>query len=194
MSSEIFFSNPVTVVSYTPGRLDVFALGKDKRLWHQWFDGTNWGHWECLSGKNEHRLFSAVSWGPNRLDVFAVDTNREKELWHYWWNGGSGWGTEVIATKELLGKFDSVSAISWGTSRLDLFVLDTDEKTIWHNWSDGSSFNQWECLKSDKFFQSFSVKSWGPSRLDVFAVDTDEKIWHQWSDGTNWGQWENLGK
>jgi sialidase-1 len=34
--------------SWGPDRLDVWALGRDGRTWHRWWDGTRWVEWEQL--------------------------------------------------------------------------------------------------------------------------------------------------
>jgi sialidase-1 len=31
-----------------PERLDVYAPGRDGRVWHRWWDGTRWVEWEQL--------------------------------------------------------------------------------------------------------------------------------------------------
>ena len=36
--------------TWGPDRLDVFARGRDGRLWHRWWDGTRWVEWEALVG------------------------------------------------------------------------------------------------------------------------------------------------
>src|SRR5207253_1066540 len=64
----VLTSNPAAA-SMTMGRLDVFARGGDRALWHRWYDANGWGNWESLGGI----LASgpAVStWGTGRLDVF----------------------------------------------------------------------------------------------------------------------------
>ena len=63
----------------------------------------------------------AVSWGPNRLDVFGIGT--DSALYHMAWNGSSwsGWnrrGGILIQTP--------VSAVCWAANRLDVFGIGTD--------------------------------------------------------------------
>ena len=51
-------------------------------MWHKWWDGANWGGWESLGGILTSPP-NAVSWGPNRLDIFA--NGGDYATWHKWW-------------------------------------------------------------------------------------------------------------
>jgi hypothetical protein len=77
-----------------------------------------------------------VSWGPDRLDVFARGAN--DAMWHLWWHGG--WGE----WEDLGGVLQSDPAVaSWGENRLDCFVQGTNHALHhkawdgrWHDWND----------------------------------------------------------
>ena len=34
--------------SWSADRIDVFAPGRDGRVWHRWWDGTRWVDWEQI--------------------------------------------------------------------------------------------------------------------------------------------------
>ncbi len=77
------------VSSWAPGRLDVFALeerpkGKqgDSAIWHLWFDGGSWQHWEALGGQFNSDP-CAISASADTIDVFARGT--QPDLQHFWW-------------------------------------------------------------------------------------------------------------
>jgi Repeat of unknown function (DUF346) len=65
----------IAATSRAVNRLDIFARGTDNGIYHKGWDGSAWlpspGVWEPLDG-----IFnsppSAVAWGPNRLDIFAL--------------------------------------------------------------------------------------------------------------------------
>ncbi|TCO44995.1 repeat uncharacterized protein DUF346 [Kribbella antiqua] len=91
------------------------------------------------------------------------------------------------------------SVVSWGTNRLDAFVLSTD-LAMYHKWWDGAawgpSVSGYEhmggvCMTAPE------VASWGPDRLDAFVLGTDHALYHKWWDGSAWGPsltgYENLG-
>jgi hypothetical protein len=70
-------------------RLDCFVKGADNAVWYKWIDVSIvhghpgvWSGWHSLGGviDNEPR---AVSWGPNRIDMFARGMNNH--MYHKWW-------------------------------------------------------------------------------------------------------------
>jgi hypothetical protein len=71
------------------GRLDVFAVGTDNALWHEWYDGGYWSNSQSLGGKLTSSP-AAVSWGVGRIDVFA--RGGDGAVWQefyatpYWYN------------------------------------------------------------------------------------------------------------
>jgi len=78
-----------TVVSWGPGRLDVFGIGFNHDLLHRWFEAGSWNPPgglppESLGG---NLLFStsqsAVSSKTGHLDVFGVGENNELLYWSF---------------------------------------------------------------------------------------------------------------
>ncbi|GGX84813.1 zinc metalloprotease [Massilia dura] len=128
-----------------------------------------------------------VAWGPNRLDVFVLGTDRA--LYHKWWDG-AGWGPSVTGYEHMGGVCTSVpQAVAWGPNRLDVFVTGTDS-ALYHKWFDGSGWgpsltgyeNMGGICSGDP-----RIVSWGPNRLDVFVLGTNRALFHKWFDGTAWG-------
>jgi hypothetical protein len=83
-------------VSWGPNRLDVFGVGVDNVMLHKWWDGTNWQPsnskvlWQRLDGASVISPPAAVSWAPNRLDVFGLD--EDNVVRHNWSWDGANWG------------------------------------------------------------------------------------------------------
>jgi hypothetical protein len=147
-------------------------------------DPASWHGWEGLGGILESPPV-AVSWGPNRLDVFAMGT--DSALWHRWWDGAHWGGWESLG-----GTITSPpTVVSWAPNRLDVFARGTDS-AMWHRWWDGAHWGGWESLGGIIESEPVAV-SWAPNRLDVFALGTDHALWHRWWDGHAWGGWESLG-
>jgi hypothetical protein len=138
-----------------------------------------------------------TSWGPNRLDVFVLGTDRS--LYHKAWNG-SAWAPSVTGYENMGGTCTSVpQVVSWGANRLDVFVTGTDS-ALYHKWWNGSawgpSFSAYEnmggiCVGDPR------IVSWGPNRLDVFVLGSNRSLYHKWWNGSAWGPsltgYENLG-
>ncbi|OFI06680.1 hypothetical protein CLOACE_08350 [Clostridium acetireducens DSM 10703] len=180
----INISSAPAAASWARNRLDVFAMGENRALWHKWWDGVRWNNWEDLSGVITSAP-AAVSWGPNRIDVFARGTNNA--MWHKWWNGSnwSGW-------EDLGGIITSPpAAASWAPNRIDCFARGTNN-ALWHKWWDGTRWSNWEDL-GGVLTSAPAAVSWGPNRIDVFTRGTNNAMWHKWWDGARWSNWEDLG-
>ncbi|WP_347302714.1 C1 family peptidase [Croceibacterium sp. TMG7-5b_MA50] len=145
--------------------------------------GVNWSGWEGLGGQITSRP-QAVSWGPNRIDVFA--RGLDSAVHHKWWDG-SGWrGWESMG-----GLIHGAPAVSsWASGRLDVFGVGTDHR-LHHKWYQGG-WSGWESLGGFLTSEPAAV-SWGRDRIDVFARGGDNALWHLWWDGTAWRGWESLG-
>jgi serine protease AprX len=129
----------------------------------------------------------AVSWGPNRLDVFVIGTN--SGLYHKWWNG-SAWGPSVTGYEYMGGVIvGSPEVVSWGPNRLDAFVIGTDS-ALYHKWWNGSAWGP--SVTGYEYMGGIilghpKLVSWGPNRLDVFVIGTNSGLYHKWWNGSAWG-------
>jgi hypothetical protein len=130
------------------------------------------------------------SWGPGRADLFINTTNASSgyiELTHTWADGGGWSGTwEVLGTGLMHG---SPAAVSWGSSRIDVFVGGGGSGLAHKSYN--GRWSGWEDL-GGVLTSSPAVTSWGSGRLDVFGRGTDAQLWHIWFDG-GWSSWEGLG-
>ena len=91
------------------------------------------------------------------------------------------------------------SAVSWGSDRLDVFVVGTDS-ALYHKWWDGAAWGpsrEGYGYLGGTVVGDPEVVSWGSDRLDVFVVGTDSALYHKWWDGAAWGPsregYESLG-
>ena len=117
-------SFPVAV-SWGPNRNDIFCTSQSTCISHKYWDGSQWSNWEELTDASENTTSftnapTVISWGTNRLDVFAI--NQDSELWHKLWDG-SQWLDWEILGNNLVG---SVAANSWSQGRIDIIAQGTD--------------------------------------------------------------------
>jgi hypothetical protein len=113
---------------------EVFMFGSDARLWHNWSnDNMSWSGWYSLGGPAGSwptggfcSAPSAVSWAPERIDVFEVSCS-DRRVWHIWYSGGwSNW--EITPTSgTVLG---TPQAVSNGPGRLDVLVTDYASQNV----------------------------------------------------------------
>ena len=176
--------------------IDIFgkADDDDDSIYHKYWDGHSWqpqgdsmesmddGSTEISSGP------AAVSWGPNRTDVFALDN--EHKLKHQYWDG-----TTWLKKWESLGDVEfsnTPTAISWGENRLDIFGVDSESGDLLHVYWDGSDWAKAESLgrpSSDVALAgsgTVAATSWSTNRIDVVALGTDGSYYYKYWDGSQW--------
>ena len=187
-------------VSWGPNRTDVFVIGTDFTLFHQYSDGTTWHtQWDSLGDAQFVDTPTAISWGANRLDIFGIEvgsgalihTAWDRSYWSKWDNLGT-----PSADVHLVG---TVAATSWSTNRLDIVALGSDGAYYYKYW-DGS---MWQpsvngfISKGGSFASTPTVVSWGENRLDIYGVGNDNMVKHEAWHGSGWypndGTWETLG-
>ncbi len=119
-------------------------------------------------------------------------------MYHKAWDGKE-WLPSHTGWDPLGGVFSSPPAVaSWGSGRLDIFGIGTDNQ-MYHKWWDGKwgpSQTDWDPL-GGVFSSPPAVASWGSGRLDIFGIGFDNQMYHKWRDGTEWGpshtDWDPLG-
>ncbi|WP_233591968.1 M43 family zinc metalloprotease [Corallococcus sp. AB011P] len=138
-----------------------------------------------------------VSWGADRLDIFAL--GMDSALYHKAWDGNAWWPS-LMDYEPLGGRCKSPPEVaSWGPDRLDVFVLGM-ESALFHKAWDGHAWwpspTDWEPL-GGLCASPPRACSWGPDRLDVFVLGMESALFHKAWDGHAWRpsptDWEPLG-
>lgn len=153
------FTSAATVISPSPGRLEVFGRDRDLTLRHKTWTGTGWSlGWDNLGGVLASPP-QAIALGPDRWDVFAIGTDRA--LWHTWWNGifWNEW-------ESLGGEFASAPSLaSSGPNRLDVLATGSDGTLYYRSW-DSLVWSDWEAL-GGPFSSASTVVAPQASRLEL---------------------------
>lgn len=95
----------------------------------------------------------------------------------------------------------TLSAISWGYNRMDVFGSQSSTGEVSHKWYDGyqwgPSVDGLESLGGVQSPSAPSAVSWGSDRTDVFSTGADGGLHHKYWDGSSWQpaemEWESLG-
>lgn len=142
---------PVAAVSRDPDKLDVFVVQNDGGIYHAAWDqhvaGGAWrGWWRIgdLKGKPAS-VVAAVSRGPGKLDVFAVDENHR--VWTTAWDeavAGGVWQAWQCIPGETAAPGSSVSAVSRGPNKLDVFIIGQDRGVWTASWDQGLNSGTWQ--------------------------------------------------
>jgi hypothetical protein len=129
--------------------------------------------WKSLGLTSPHCPV-AVSWGPDRVDVFGIGGDGVlRQTWIR--RQPDGWAPAGQAVPVAEGVTEIPAAISWGSLRLDLFGRSASG-SVTHKWWDDAA-----------------------DRLDIFTVENTSKTTHKyWHPGTGWlpaplTHWEELG-
>lgn len=142
-----------------------------------------------IADKFRSHSLSALSWGANRIDVFA-NAASSGNVSHKWWDGYQ-WGPSASTVENLGGDVATAPiAISWGKERQDIFAANL-KGVLYHKFFDGYA---WQPSGSD--FESLSIgfdpsytvsaTTWGFDRLDVFGLGPGKDVVHKYWDGHGW--------
>ena len=194
----------VAAVSWGTNRIDVYVGPfKDGSLGHKYFDGSGWfpsDDFEDIGGSLKGRPL-AISWGPNRNDVFAV--GRDNQLWHKTLDG-SIWSPSLSGWENLGGNLSSkypLAAVSRIANRLDVFGVreeDDGSKSLWRKSWNGTSWAPsalgFEQI-AGQFLTAPSVASQLSSAVSLYTVDLQHNLRHRWwdSETEKWSQWDTIG-
>ncbi|HSX16049.1 MAG TPA: PA14 domain-containing protein [Candidatus Saccharimonadales bacterium] len=142
--------------------------------------------WQAGEPTNSSNVGSpvAVSWGGDRVDLFARGS-AASDLQHKFYQNG------VWSNWESLGGciLDNPAAASWGIGRLDVFArgCSTSGPNLWHIAYDNGQWYPWEQQPVGwGILGSPSVTSWGYQRLDIVGRGTDNQLYHGWWTPAGW--------
>jgi hypothetical protein len=165
---------------------DIFYRDPTNHLAHAYFNGTSWAavndvaSWTIISDP------TAISWGPGRIDVVAVDSLYTVVHWFY--NGA--WNFEHVTS---LSPFavGPVAVSSWGASRLDI-VYRTHGAALAHVYSNNGQapYNVDSSIAAP--IRQFPTLTTSPGALWTYVVETDGLL-HQGLqiNGSSW-TWTNV--
>ncbi len=214
-------------LAHSGNQLNIFRQmdsSSNPAIGHKNYNGTNWtqvdrfnrplNQWADLNSGLSYKTPYAVSWGPNRVDVFVRGTdgnvyinNTDNASTGFSWYG---WGFLGKANPYFSGQAytGAVTAVAWGPNRLDVFSR--EGSTFYYKAWTGSywypSQEGWETIASipgDYTWNASPVPvSWGPNRIDLFVFNGDtvstSTLYHKYTDGNGWFPtgghgWESLG-
>jgi hypothetical protein len=186
-----------TVSSWKEGRLDVFVRGTDDHLYHRVYEYDGWqgAKWEDLSdGHKIEQSPGAVSWGPDRIDLFAV---WDKQVHHRAYQSGkwSAWSENLEGATN-----DAPAAASWKMERVDVLVHTTDNHLSRRYWEKGKTFEKgsgwkgWENVggQGKTLKSALAAVSTGQNRIDCFAHGSSDRLFHAWYQDGKQEEWAEI--
>jgi hypothetical protein len=171
------------------GRLEIFARGSDRAVWHIWQTVPNggWSGWASMGGWVD--IIKSARNADGRLELFVRGS--DAAVWHIWQtapnNGWSGWAS-------LGGWIDQLAAAKNQDGRLEIFARGSDG-AVWHNWQivPNGGWSGWASLGG--WIDGLAVGQNQDGRLEIFAIGSDGAVWHNWQTAPNngWSGWASLG-
>ncbi|NNG23209.1 S8 family serine peptidase [Telluria aromaticivorans] len=171
------------------GRMEVFARGTDKAVWHLWqtAPSNGWSGWASLGGWVD--IIRSARNADGRLEVFA--RGADKAVWHRWQtapnNGWSDWHS-------LGGWVDLIEVGQNQDGRLEIFARGSD-RALWHRWQTAPSNGWSEWASMGGWIDRLSIGQNQDGRIEVFARGGDGALWHNWQTAPNngWSGWASMG-
>lgn len=182
-----------TIRRNADGRLEIFAVGTDNRIWHIWqtSHSNGWSGWDHLGDLQVTGRPSIILTHNNRIELFV--RGRDRAIWHIWQtapssNEWSGWDS-------LGGAWSSNPAVAMNQDgRLEVFVRGVDNVIAHRNqmWAGGNWSTVWEGL-GDNMMGNPTVGRNADGRLEFFIRRNDGVIMHRWQQWPG-GHWSGLGE
>ncbi len=193
-----------SIVSWAPGRLDLFAQGADNKLWQRFSTdgGAAWSPWIQPVGA-EGALASgpkAASRGPGLIDVFVTGTDGgvyqrfwDGRQWNgtWLWFGAPGGGTP----SPLPAVVGTPTATSSNGVNVDLLVRGSDDRIYRKEWN-GSAWSDWHQpagLHTGVAASRLDLASWGSGHLSAFVRGSDGWLYHSTHQEPTWFNFQRVG-
>ena len=181
------------VCSWKEGRLDVFVRTTENRLYHRVYENERWQGLTWTNLADGHAIEAspaAVSWAPNRIDLFAV---WDRQVHHRVFQNGT-WN----AWAENLGgaTLDAPAAASGKSLRVEVLVHTTDNRLarrFWDNTVPGG-WQNWETIGggSASLVSAPAVAATAFNRLDCFGRGPSGRLVHAWVQGVIHDDWSEI--
>ncbi len=185
----------MSTVAWADGRVEVFALGPDNALWHNWWMGDDllWSGWESLEGSFATGA-SAIAWEDGHVELFAADA--DGHAWHNWSGdfptGWNGWGM-------LEGEIASRPVpVRWPDGHVEVFARGADGHVqhCWYGegvWTVFVTESAGTTIEGEPSVAMNPDGAGTPAGPAVGARGTDGKVLHLWWDGAVYRSLEPLG-
>ena len=185
----------MSTVAWEDGRVEVFALGPDSAIRHNWWRGDDllWSGWESLEGSFVTGA-SAIAWVDGHVELFATDA--DGHAWHNWSGdfptGWHGWGV-------LEGEIASRPVpVRWPDGHVEVFARGTDGH-LQHCWFGEGIWTLFVPESAGTTIQGEPSAAMNPDGAgtpagpEVVARGEDGKVLHLWWNGTGYTSFEPLG-
>ncbi len=193
-TSSSAFVGPI--IQNTDGRLEMFGVGANSDVWHDYQNSANsgWHGWLDLANGNSIAGPAVGQDKDGRLEIFAATGSGK--VWHNYqtlggggaWNGWSSQGGPSIT---------NIVPLSNADGRLEVFGIGNNGD-VWHEWQTSAN-GGWTTSWSDITGQHIKAGMVGAvnkdGRIEIFGQGANGHVWHNWQTtaGQNFNGWADMG-
>lgn len=187
----------VAVEANEDGRLELWGVKGDGRVFHRWKTSQNcdcWSLWELVPTPQKMSSVTLARNGDGRLEVFTTDTT--DNVHHMWQtsknvNNWGGW-------KPYGGQLHSIAAEANENGAIELWGINGSGQTF-HRWKTVANANDgwslYEQVQVPPNPSSIALGHQGDGRLEAFITDSSDGLHHAWQMIKNanvWSSWETF--
>jgi len=195
--SNYYTAKQICVYQNIDGRLDIFYIATNDRLYYNWQVSPNsvWkGHAEFKNGSHYYTAKQICVYQniDGRLEIFYIGTN--DRLYHNWQKSlDGGWHGEEEFKHG--GHYYTAKQICVGRNydgRLEIFYIGTNDR-LYHNWQEkpnGGWHGEEEFKDGSHYYaaKQICVGQNVDGRLEIFYIATNDRLYHNWQEKPN-GHW-----
>ena len=186
------FWGAITTGINADGRLEGFAIGNDRMLYHNWQvpTGNGWSGWYQMGGPVAGRPTVAYN-ADGRMEVFVVGWNNGPLL-HAWQYALNGTWSNLKSEGGTMSSSAGVAVARNPGGRLEAFVIGDDDQ-IWNLWqvAPNGGWNGWAPMGgSFPSNVSLTANLNADGRMQVFGVGDGNVLVTAWKLGT--GGWSEV--
>lgn len=145
---------PVSTVAWRADQVDVFAVGRDGRVYTcARMDGQPFSGWRAIGDQTFRELTTvpALARGTDGIDLFGINRSGHMVTTR-WTNAANEWSAWRRVRGGVFQSTGTPTAVSSGPNRLDLFALGLDGR-IYTSWWAGTAqdWSNWKPLHTQPF-------------------------------------------
>jgi hypothetical protein len=187
-------------------RMDIFAVGTDRRVWTAFWDTSRagnpraWQGWWVLGTLKlkANSSVHAVTSHQDRMDLFAVGEDRK--VYTITWTAAGQWGSWTALPGVSPNGNTMVYGVSGArfTNSLDIFVVNTADWDFpyWNSYDPTKGWAGWQRIGDTQIMPGTSVfpvsRTWGT--IDIFTVQafTGAVLTSSWDSVVGWSDFSQV--
>jgi lysozyme len=179
----------LSTVVWPDGHTEVFALGSDHALWHNYWNvsATNWSGWSSMGG-NLDTGASPIVWGNDTVELFATDSSGN--VWHTWFSGAGPWASW---TNMGSGMASRPAPVRWPDGHVEIFVVGKDSQLYHSDFNSTSGWPAFSVLSKGDLIMGEPSAIMNGTTAEVFTRDLNGAVVHLWGNSSGYNTFTPLG-